>query len=385
MEFLELNDDCLIQICRYLDAEAIATVAQTCTTLMNIATNNFRFKKSYTCYVASKENEATAARTLRKIGKHFTKLDLMFESDYLGSLTKLFTLLTETVDKSKLIELSILGELCRLPLEILAPILSQLEVLTLQNVCWEASCSMAIDLPKNCENLRKLFVNGQVVFAPNYDKSFSRLECLDVDFSPQQANARIFMRNPQLKQLYIRNRLTLNMIQLNTFNTLLPNLETLHIDVTLIPKPVEDLPGLRNLGKLRTLELHSIPTALFGGILKVLETLNHLTSIVLQCVMTRVDSQFTSAQESLVCIPTKLEQLESFVTVNIDWMPDSVTEFIRNARGLIYFDFWSGSDSNYKLTPAFIREVAAIRRFGGNLQPLKLKMYAMDDDLKRVS
>lgn len=186
--------------------------------------------------------------------------------------------------------------------------------------------------------------------------------------------------------LNLRNRRTTNKIDLATFNGMLINLVKLHLDVRLIENPIVDLLSLSVFDRLHSLELYSIPAASFNGILKILERLDRLKEIVLQCNVTRLDSQFSTIQESLPSMAAKLKQLSSFVTVNIDWTADSVTQFVLLAEKLIYLDFWSGSDTNYTITPAFIRTLATIRKssVNGRMQPLHLKLYTMDIDLKEV-
>lgn len=201
MNVLDLNEDCLIHLCRYFDAEAIVTVTQTCSRLKYVAESYLQFKKSYSCNIGSEESKVVAGRTIRKMGKYLTKIDLMVDLQYQGSLTEFFRLLVRSVGPN-LIELSILGEVCVMSLQILAPILSHLEVLTLQNLCWKERCVSTIDLPQLCPNLRKLIVCGPIIFAPKYNKEFQRLESLDVTFSSGQIPADVFTQNRQLVRLF---------------------------------------------------------------------------------------------------------------------------------------------------------------------------------------
>lgn len=381
MELLDLNVDCLLNLCPYLDAESIVAFSETCKLLKSIAEDFFQFKKSYTCCIGTMENEATAAKTLRKTGKYLTKIDLMFELEYKSS-NKLFELITGSLGRN-LIELSILGEICCLPLELLDPILLQLEVLTIQNLCREECCPVKINLPNLCPNLRQLRVRGQVVFAPNHIKSFQQLKHLDVDFTTEQYPGSVFSANSQLKKLNLLNRYTIHDIDINNLTFALVNLEELQLDVKLIKKPVEDLPRLNQFLHLHTLALYTIPSILFNDISKTLETITRLRNIELQSDLTRSDAQFSSIQDSLVRIATTLTELKSFVTVNIDWLEETIKEFVGSASNLIYFDFWS-SGYNSIVEPNFIRELAATRK-NVKTEPLNLKMYAMDYHLKQVS
>ncbi len=386
IELLDLNEDCLINLCRYFDAESIVAIAETCTRLKNVASDFFKHKKSYSLVIGSVEQEVMAAKTLRKVGKFLCRIDLMYELENSGSsYNELFAMLTESVGEN-LIELSILGKICRMPLITLAPLLLRLQTLTLQNLCWDEGCSTEIDLPSLCPNLRKLTVSGEIMFAPRYRQSLPSLECLDADFASEQRPLDFFYQNTQLKKLNLRYRRTIKKIYLSAFNMYLVNLQELQLDVNLIASPVDRLPGLAGFRDLRALRLYAIPVSTFNAILKILETLTRLTDVVLQTHLTRIDAQFSSVQESLIGIATQLTELQSFATVNIDWTSDTVIDFLRQAKKLISLDFWSGSDSNYIVTPAFIRELASIRKLSVHerMQPLHLKMHLMDRDLKEV-
>ncbi|KAG4077007.1 hypothetical protein HA402_015994 [Bradysia odoriphaga] len=373
------------RLAHYFDAESIVAVSLTCTRLENVAKNLFRHKKTYTCYIGSPEDIVIAVRTLRKIGTHLRKIDLKVDLPHGGcSLTKFFRLLAESVGPN-LTELIILGEICLMQLEILEPILCQLEVLMLHNLCWKEDCASMIDLPSLCPNLRELLVFGKIIFAPKPEKLFRRLKTLDVTFTSLHISESVFMQNQQLTKLNLRNCRTTNSIDLNSFDRILINLVKLHLDVGLIKNPIEDLPALSNFQCLNSLELYSIPAALFNDIIKILETLVRLREIVLQCHLTRLDTQFLSIQESLAGMASKLTQLQSFETVSIDWTAESVENFVRRAKMLTCLDFWSGDESNYTITPEFIRSLAKIRKsMFGIRQPLYLKFRTRDEDLKQV-
>lgn len=384
MELLDLNTDCLLYLCHFLEAESIVAFSETCSILKSIAVDFFEFKKSYSCCIGSVEDEARAAKTIRKIGTHLTRMDLMFELEYQSS-DRLFTLFASSLT-GNLIQLSILGEICCMPLTILAPILQQLEILTVQNMCWTENCVLKIDLPALCPNLRELSVSGDVIFTPG-ETSFPQLESLDVDFAQKQAIAGLFRGNIQLKQLNLRKRRTINFILLSDLTMYLLNLEELNLDVGLIEKPIQDLVRIANFPRLHTLALYAIPATLFNDILKILETFNRLTAVTLQANLTRLNDQFLSSQESLVRVATELKQLQSFVTVNIDWTSEDVVKFVGEATKLEYFSFWSGSDTNYVVTPTFIRELASMRKASvyASIQPLKLEMFPMNHHLKQVN
>lgn len=385
MELLDLNEDCLIKLCRYYDAESTVAISETCLTLNRIAKSFFKHKTSYTRCIGSYENETMAAKTIRKTGKYFEKINLMFDLNYQCS-NELFTLLTESVG-TNLMELSILGELCFMPLNKLATTLSRLEILTFQNVCWEDDCDCEIDLPLLCPNLRELRIRGQIDFTPKSVKYFQRLEHLDINVASKQSSVEVFRQNRNLKKLSlsIRCSRTINNINLYDLTTNLVNLNELKLDVRLIQDPAQHLLALAYFRHLNTLSLYKIPAELLDGILKYLGTLSGLQKVTLQSDLTRLDVQYSSIQESLIGLATKLTALTSFVTVNIDWMSETVLEFVSEARNLIYFDFWSGSDSNYIVGATFIRKLAVIRKCLMFSEPLRLKMYAMDHDLKQVN
>lgn len=386
MELLHLNEDCLIHLCRFLDAESIVAFSETCTRLKYIAVDFFEFKKSYSCCIGSSEDEATAGNTIQTIGPHLIKMDLMFELQYRCSDT-MFELFKNSIGRN-LRQFSILGEICIMPLQILAPVLVQLEILTVQNMCWNENCVAQIDLPVLCPNLRELRVSGQVIFTPKAQKAFPQLEYLDVDFAEKQPRGDLFRENGQLKNLHLRKRRTINdFICLNDLTLRLVNLEELHLDVRLIERPIQQLVKIGDFPKLHTLALYAIPATVFNDILKIVETFTRLEAIILQANLTRLNDQFASSQESLVRVATELKELTSFVTVNIDWTAETVVEFVREGHNLKYFSFWSGSDTNYTVTASFIRELAATRKstVDPTMQPLILKMFAMNHHLKQVN
>lgn len=380
MELLDLNEDCLIHLCRFFDAESIVACSETCSTLKSISEKFFKLKKSLTCCIETSENEVMVAKALRKLGKNFTKITLMFDHGYRNA-DKLFALITQSIG-CNLTELSILGEICSMPLKKLAPILKQLTTLSLQNTCWDVGCVSKIELPSICKNLRALTVRGQIDFAPSY--AFRHLEQLDVEFVPKQTPAYFFSQNRKLKRLSLSNSRAISVMKLTEISALSVNLEELHLDLKLLENPTKELPELANFHNLRSLALYTIPAEIMADILKVLETLIQLNEVVLQSEVMRLNAQFSTIQDSIVGLAIKLKKLKSLVTVNIDWTMETVGQFVSEAENLIYLDFWSGLDSNYLVTPTFIRELAAKRKLSA-MQPLNLKMYTMDYELKQVS
>lgn len=385
-ELLDLNDDCFTYLCRYLEPETIVNLSKTCTRLKAITERRFRYKTYYSCCIGSRRSEITVLRTLRELRRYLKRFDLMFDVGYEASYTKLFALLNQEVEESHLIELSILGEVCNMPLASLAPIFGKLEVLTLQNICFAHNCVATVNLPAFCRNyLKRLTVSGQIIFAPVLHKEIFGLLWLDADFTTGMEPEDFFLDNPQLKHLYLRNRRNVINISLNTFSGLLPVMEDLGLDVTLIRQPVRDLPELAHFGSLTSLGLYRIPEALFSDVVGVVKTLQRLRKVVLQSNVSRANANFTAIQESLVGIPNQLAQLRSFVTVSIDWTPETVSDFVVNARNLEYLDFWSSSESNYTVTPQFIRTLARNRRLTLNPRPLQLKMYSQPPVVKKVN
>lgn len=382
MELLDLNDDCLIHLCRFFDAESIVACSETCSTLKSISEKLFKYKKSLTCCIETTENEVMVAKALQKLGKNFTKITLMFDHGYQDA-NKLFALITQSIG-CNLTELSILGEICSMPLKKLAPTLKQLTTLSLQNTCWHEGCVSEINLPSLCRNLRALTVRGQINFAPRWEKAFRHLEHLDVEFASKPSPACFFRQNRQLRRLNLSYRREICVIKLTEISSLFDNLEELHLDLKLLEDPTKELPELVNFHNLRSLALYKIPAGIIPDIFKVLETLIRLNEVVLQSEVTRLDAQYSTIQQSIVGLAIKLKELKSLVTVNIDWTMETVVEFVSEAENLIYLDFWSGSDSNYVVTPTFIRKLAAKRKLS-TIQPLNLKMYAMDYELKQVN
>lgn len=389
MELLDLNEDCLRYLFRFLDAEGIVAISETCTDLNNIAEDLFKFTKLYTCYIDSIENEERAMNTMKKIGKYLDKIGLMFEGKY-RSHDELFETLTKSVEKK--VELSVLGEMCSMPpFQILAPMLSQLETLTIRNTCFDKDCEdcislkTVIDLPTLCQNLRELTVCGQVLFTPNHNKSFRSLELLAAEFDFHESPHTLFFQNRQLKKLKLSNRRAIKYITVDDLNPLV-NLEELHLDVNVMELLTPEILKLSAFANLHTLWLYSINSMDFNAMVTNLATLKQLKDISLQSQLTRIDSEFSPAQESFIRIANELKELKSFVTLNIDWTSETVIEFVRQAKDLVNFDFWSGLGSNYIVTPTFIRELATTRKFtvAETMQPLNLKMYAMDNDLRQV-
>lgn len=383
MELLDLNDDCLRYLCLFLDAESTVEFAKTCTTIKYIAEKLFKRINSYTCCIDSKESEKRAALTIKKIGKYLEKIGVMIELKFRCS-DEFFILLTESLGK-RLLELSILGEICFIPFTILAPLLQQLEILRIQNMCWRDDCVVRIDLPAFCRNLKELTVSGRVIFTPNLRK-FQLLEKLDVDFDSEQSHHSVFVENTQIKKLDLWNRREIKYIAIDDLISTLVNLEELHLDVKLIKAVPTEILKISQFAILHTLWLYAIPVPQFNDVVENLKTLKRLKDISLQSELTRLDSEFLLSQQSLIGIATELKELESFATVNIDWTSETVSEFVGLAKNLRYYDFWSGLTSNYIVTPAFIRELAATRKYtvDETMEPLNLKMYVMDLDLRQV-
>lgn len=159
------------------------------------------------------------------------------------------------------------------------------------------------------------------------------------------------------------------------------------MDVQLIENPSQYLPTLATFPRLRSLDLYSIPLESFVDILKVLQTLGRLREIQLQCDVPRAYKEYEKIQDALISVASNMSKLKSFTTVNIDWEATSVIDFVHHAESLIYFDFWSGMDFNYTITPGFIRSLAAIRSLSDNtgVGPLHLKLYKVQNDIRKVN
>lgn len=384
MKLLDLNEDCLRYLCLFLDAESIVDFSKTCTTAKCITVKLFKRIRSYTCCIDSKESEERAALTVRKIGNHLEKFGLMIEHKYRCS-DQFFMVLSESLGKG-LIELSILGETCSMPLTILAPIFLQLQILHIHNMCYNDECVSSIDLPLFCRNLLELTVTGKVTFAPKFH-NFQLLEKLDIDFDSEQSHLPIFVANQQLKKLHLWNRRKIKYIEMDDLTQFLVNLEELHLDIRLMKTPQTEIPKLNEFANLHTVLLYTIPVSQFNVILTNLQALSRLKDVSLQSNLTRLDPEFLLAQESLIRIATQLKELKTFTTVNIDWTSEAVSKFVGQAKKLLYYDFWSGLASNYIITPTFIRELAVTRKqtVDETMEPLNLRMYRMDNELRQVT
>lgn len=203
MNILELCNHCLMLICRNLDAESIVAVGDTCGKLRDVVNDHCVQRiKSYTCHIGSDESRAVAGRTLIEVGIHLTRIDITVDPGYTGTLGRFFDLLRESVGQNGLIELSIFGELCKMPLINLGAALNSLETLTLHDLCSDKLCVTTLNVPLLCPNLQELIVSGPIAYAPNDATAMRRLKTLDVTFTSQDFPTGLFIQNRQLVRVF---------------------------------------------------------------------------------------------------------------------------------------------------------------------------------------
>lgn len=190
--FIDLNDDCLEYLFKFLDAESIAAVSETCKRLKWIAEDQFKHYTSYDCVI--QKNVSAASKVFSKMGKNLRKLSITFKHMSVGDDTfKLktrneiytyfdihdgrgfFDLIYNSIDDN-LAVLCLKGGVSEMPIQILGPKLRQLESLSL---CANSLSETAeIDLPALCPKLKRLKISGPLLFAPNQYKAFPSLEQL---------------------------------------------------------------------------------------------------------------------------------------------------------------------------------------------------------------
>lgn len=396
-EFLNLNDDCLEHVFRFVDLKTMCAISETCKRLKEIAEGIFRrHHRYYECNIGEKENVKEAANIIRKVGQHLTDLSLTFERVdselYLESgIGCQFLLELNCLLGDKFRTLTLYGQISSIPVLSLrlAPTFLKLEQLTISNeIEPEGYKVLFIDLPQLCPNLRVLRIECALIIAPNSKKSFQKLEVLEFmsmgPYYPTEWFQSFIQDNKQLKTLYVNN------IDGEILNT--------SIDLTVVTKNLKDLEDLR----IRTVIFENVPAAISD-----LKELHHLTTLVLTeywddaeqlNVVLGILKSITQLkhlwignclhgwtpinQQSVVDIARNLKILESFECHDIECKLDTITAFVRFGRNLKRLS----AELDEVVTVAFIEGLSNVRELAaGQQSPLSIHFdNTLSSDVKQV-
>lgn len=386
MEFLDLNDDCLDSVFDFCDIESIFALSETSKRLNVLVQKQYPKQKKYICNISSAEDGEKAKKILEIFGENLITLSLNI--NFYGGC-EFFELLTKFIGEN-LRKLEISGEICVLPFLILAPVLNRLEVLNIFDRCNRANCLYYIDLPCLCRNLKSLFINSRATrFAPNRLKTFKKLENLELclTFGRYYENhpfKLIIEQNQQLKKLQLWARHDQDQrryVELSDLARYLTNLEEINIDVNLIRNmSAERITDLNPLCALHSLTLFEITNVEhLHGLLTNVTSLKQLRVLFFHADIDK--SELTSdVQQSLIGISKELHQLQKFRSVGLSWEYPTVLQFIQNAKNLDEIDIHS--DLPFKVTPQFIKDIAAARKKVSPTinQPLRIQLLLNKSD-----
>lgn len=385
-ELLDLNDDCLQYVLELLEIETIVTVSETCERLSYIAEEVFKKQKYYDCLIGNdEEKNKETANIIRKVGKHFIKLDLTFcvkdATFYFENEVgcTFLTLLQQSLGE-KLRELSIHSEICFIPVLRLYPNYLSLEKLTIHKSNSDITGEVFyIDLPLLCPNLQVLKIEEcPVIFAPNPMKSFNKL----VEFEsrafgryyPVDMFTSFIKQNKQLKKLYIDtlwDTYVDTYIDLSVLAKNLLNLEELRLQTLAFDNFVQGTSDMAALTNLHTLEMADFWEDLdqLNAILHSLTALKHLKHLSIGSSVVGVPNQ-----QSIINIAVALKSLQSF-KCNLEFEYGTVIEFVRHGSNLemICMELVN----SVELTPNFIRKIADARKSAAGTvrQPLTINFY----------
>lgn len=384
MRLLDLNEDCLEHMFKYLDIESIMATFETCKRFRDVAERVFKKQTYYSCVIDEDgKNLKVAGNIIRKAGPHIKRLDLDFRVAAFGNNEYEFLNLVKISIGEKLRELTIYSEICSIPALGLCLIFGQLEKLTFVEHDSDAlNDVLHIDLPALCPNLQVLIIrNCRMIFAPNSRKSFKKLVELEFEsfnrYYPTDEFVSFIEQNQQLRKLYIDafwhpihddECLPLIYIDLTHVPDNLKNLEELRIKTLVFDNVVQGIIDMKKLTKLHTLEMAEYWTDVpeVNVALHNMAALTHLKHLWIgNCMVGLPD------QQSIINIAVALPSLESFQS-DLQWETETMVEFIRRGQNLKTICVFLKKNSI--ITPKVIEDVASARELaaGWQRQPLTL-------------
>lgn len=384
MEILHLIDDCLTHVLSYCDIETLITVHKTCKRFKWIVeTYNFPKITEYVSLDASPRSADKSA--LKCVGKHIRKLSVTFSNKPFVNSNDYCEFLVQNIG-TNIRNLEIVSDGHVIPsLELLSPILNQLDVLKLsfqreaedaEDVYWPSKKTYTADLAVMCPNLLKLTFNGMHRFPPNCS-AFRKLESLIVyTYCQYNREIDIFLeKNPQITQVRFGDVGGVReYIDFDNFTQNFVNLKKLCISMSLIRYGSWEPQMFGRLQKLQTLRLTSVRSHL-NEILANLTQLKQLTSISLD-LTSRVGGVTTIiSQQTLVQIARELGSLRFFYIwqptyKEVFWDRNTVIDFVRCATNLKVVNF---QHFNFECTSKFIRDLVDARKFSNpNAEPLEI-------------
>lgn len=390
-ELNDLFDNCLIKVFDYCQIDTLVAVAQTCKRFKQIAERyNFPKFTQYECLVYS---PSVDKEIIKFTGKHLRKLAVTFSERTVMSPVnrdEYCEFLVQNVG-SNIRELKIECDGIRIPpIELLAPILRQLEGLELlfQSYAEQGDFDYVglmpnkktylVDLAALCPNLQRLIYNGLNKFPPNFG-TFNKLQSLTVStcYRYQWEIQNFLEKNVQITQVRFHHYTGAD--QYIVFNNLTRNLnglENLHIAVPLITDWSPQLLEFHRLQKLKILRLEYVRENV-NDLLVNSTNLKHLTSLsVYGCYKYEISGPETICQQqTLVQIAKKLLNLETFhvslpSTKEVSWDRQTVIDFVRFATKLQAVHF---QKLNFECTSAFTRDLVKARNTANpNAEPLEM-------------
>lgn len=219
MNVLDLNDDCLDQIFRYLNTADLATISETCKTFQQIAVKTFKSKKKNSVVFLCNNTKAAkfeSSRILRQFGRFLQKVNIDFGGDKTND-----KFIDVIVDKCNLNLFEV--EFSGIEMEIIGKVISK--ILNKRNI------SRFIAKFSNLKRLRFGVLADKLVDAQCIQQKFPNLEHLSVQHPFDDRNLKNFMEsNVQVNSLELDNdfrSVTRHLIM--TIDKILPHLEQLEL------------------------------------------------------------------------------------------------------------------------------------------------------------
>lgn len=384
-ELLNLPDDCLIKVLTYCEIETLIVVRKTCKHLKRIVeTYNFPKITEYISFDSSPRSADTSV--IKCIGQHLRKLSVTFDKEPFVNSNDYCEFLVQNVG-TNIRNLEIVSDGQVIPsLELLAPILNQLDILKLsfqrvaedaEDIYWPSKKTYTVDLAVMCPNLLEFGFNGNHRFPPNCS-SFKRLQSLTVNTYCQYNKEidKFLEKNPQIKQLCFGcgSEGPSEYIDFDKFTQNFVNLEELNISVGLIQYWSWSPQMFSRLQKLQNLRLTDVRNNV-NEILANLTQLKQLTSISVY-LTSRINRIPTIiCQQTLVQLARELENLQLFyiwqpLSEEVIWDRTTVIDFVRFATKLKVVNF---QNFNFECTSKFITDLVDARKFSNpNAEPLEI-------------
>lgn len=411
-----LNDDCLIEVFRYLDIKSLICTSKTSTYIKDLLENYVypQHKRIQFNFNASGDRSrllsfldinseglgdatqpiitlAELREQLQVIGSYLRDVKITFheEEEYLPkNVNRLISVFSRNIGDN-IVKLTIEGLIITdTMLEYFKPLFARLKYLK-----WDG-CNDLIyydcDLMNTCVNLETLKITQNIDFVVNSGK-WHRLENISIGFSEfvdSPAYPLFFINNKDIRKLSIEGyRLA---VILSDISHNLSNLEKLTISHGYSEVETKNMENLVEMKHLRALKLLAVSKRSVNDVLRLLCNMPQLSYVKLTVIdydydnlENEADNQMVPDDKTLILLAKSLPYLEKFCLEGCNLCSETLLRFIQFAQRL---EVLSLCDCELSVTADLMTDICNLRRMMGKQQANKLQLILsfLDPDVEKV-